>query len=94
NEAPAAKWVVELPLLFEIGAEKDFDYTICVYSSENVQDERLKKIGPSLLQLEGRQSRQLSSQEKMLRADFVLINNTSSECLKKQLDLRFLKSLT
>ena len=72
-------FLVEIPLLFEIGAESFFDYTITVTANEKISQKRFGKED-----YKERMSRQFSSKKKASRADFVLENNGSLEELKKK----------
>ena len=63
----------EVPLLFESGMEKMFDFTVCVWSPE------CRSAG-----LSGRAALQLPVDRKMELADFALINNAGLEQLYRQ----------
>jgi dephospho-CoA kinase len=71
EDAPAA--VVEVPLLFESGMETVFDKTIVIVADEAVRSERAAARGHELV--EARAARQLSQDEKVQRADFVVVND-------------------
>lgn len=64
--------VVVIPLLFETGAEREFDAVICVACSAETQRERLLARGWSPEQIEQRIAAQMPIEEKMLRADYVV----------------------
>ncbi len=64
--------VVVVPLLFEIGAEKEFDAVICVACSAATQRQRLLARGWSPEQIQQRIAAQMPIEEKMLRADYVV----------------------
>ena len=68
---PAA--VIEVPLLFESGMESAFDKTIAVVADEAVRAERAAARGHELV--DARAARQLSQDEKALRADIVVHND-------------------
>lgn len=76
--------VVEIPLLFEKGLEKEFDFTVCVASDPSVQAERLASRGFSPQEASRRIARQLPLAQKIERADFVLTNNGSLDFLRNQ----------
>jgi dephospho-CoA kinase len=80
----AGSWVVEVPLLFEKCLQNWFDFTVCVASDPNVQLARLEQRGvPSSLARQ-RISKQLPLTQKIELADFVLLNNGSSDFLRDQ----------
>lgn len=62
---------IEVPLLFETGFDKYFDYTICVYCPENVRLERAKTRPNFDEEIFNKiQEIQLSPREKQKKADF------------------------
>lgn len=62
---------LDIPLLFETGAEQRCDYTICVTAPDFVQRQRvLKKMSEE--DFEFRLSRQMPDAEKRQRADYVV----------------------
>jgi len=65
--------VVEVPLLFEAGIDPAFDATVAVVADEEVRAGRAGVRGHE--GLEGRGSRQLSQDEKVRRADYVIRND-------------------
>jgi len=74
-------FVVEIPLLFETGAEKYFDYTVVVVADEqrchgrsSFDDEEYDR----------RMARQWKIEEKRKKADYVIENNGSLEELQEQ----------
>jgi dephospho-CoA kinase len=66
--------VVEVPLLFEAGLQKLFDKVIAVRASKRGQIARLKREGMSEAEALLRISSQLSTREKVKKADFVIDN--------------------
>ena len=78
---PAA--VVEVPLLFEAGSEKLYDATIAVIADEEIRERRAAARGHE--GVAARTGRQLSQEEKALRADFTVRNDGSREELKRSL---------
>lgn len=78
------KIAVEVPLLFEKNFECDFDATVCVASSENVQLSRLEARGLPREQARARIAAQLPLSEKIRRADAVIFNDGSREFLAAQ----------
>jgi dephospho-CoA kinase len=75
--------VVEVPLLFETGMEAAFDTTVAVIAEDGVRGERAEARGQVLF--EGRESRQLSQEEKASRTDHVVRNDGSVEDLEREL---------
>ncbi|MEI6861132.1 MAG: dephospho-CoA kinase [Verrucomicrobiota bacterium] len=84
---PAARWVVEAPLLFEKKLEKGFDFTVCVAASSPSQLARLTGRGLSPTLAGQRISRQLPLAKKTELADFVLSNDGTPEALRRQVAL-------
>ncbi len=81
---PAADWVVEVPLLFEKGLEKGFDFTVCVAASSDVQLSRLTERGIPRPLAEQRISKQLPLAQKQDFADVVVFNDGSPAFLQEQ----------
>src|SRR4051794_9904052 len=72
--------VVEVPLLFEAGIESLFDATIAVIADEPLRSDRAAARGHE--NVEGREGRQLSQEDKAARADHVVRNDGSLEDLE------------
>lgn len=81
---PEKKIVVEVPLLFEKNYACDFDATVCVAVSENVQLARLEKRGLPPARARERIAVQLPLAEKIRRADFVIFNDGSPDFSEAQ----------
>lgn len=81
---PGADWVVEVPLLFEKGLEKGFDFTVCVAASSDVQLSRLTERGIPRPLAEQRISKQLPLAQKQDFADVVVFNDGSPAFLQEQ----------
>ncbi len=77
-------FVVEVPLLFEIGWEPFFDNVITVTAEQSICQKRCLAKGLSSEEYFLRKQRHLSSEEKIKRADFVIINNGTLQELKDQ----------
>ncbi len=84
--APDARWVVEVPLLFEKQLENWFDFTLCVASDSSLQIARLEQRGLSRALAEQRIFKQLPLARKIELADFVLLNDGSPDFLQQQAD--------
>ncbi|MGF1451534.1 MAG: dephospho-CoA kinase [Opitutales bacterium] len=81
---PKARWLVEIPLLFENKLETAFDRTVCVEASEALQLQRLAAKGVTAEQAKARMRRQLPLREKVARADRVLSNYGEPAFLQQQ----------
>jgi dephospho-CoA kinase len=80
--------VVEIPLLFETGAEKLVDATIVVSATPELQRQRLtKRENLSLEKLERLLSRQLPDVDKRGRADFVVDTSGDLSASRAQIDV-------
>lgn len=76
----AQLFVAEIPLLFEMGAEKYFDYTLCVTSNYEECVKRFTQNGKyTKNEFDRRMSYQLSPEEKAKKATYVIDNNSSIE---------------
>ncbi len=85
--------ILEIPLLFETGAEKRVDTTLVVSAPEAVQRERvLARPAMTQAKLAGLLTRQLSDAEKRARADYVVDSGTSLQHMHRQID-KILESL-
>ena len=84
--APKERWAVEVPLLFERGLEKGFDFTVCVALPPEQQLARLEERGIPRALAGRRISKQLPLAQKIDRSDFVLWNEGSPEFLEAQVD--------
>jgi len=76
--------VFDIPLLFETGADKEMDKTVCVFTSTKKQMERLKNRNKGYDDYYKQLiSKQMPSNEKCDRADYV-IETTSYTAVEKQ----------
>jgi dephospho-CoA kinase len=83
---PAARWVVEVPLLHEKGLANWFDFTVCVACSPQQQLVRLEQRGLPRALADRRISKQLPLERKIELSDFVLWNEGSPGFLEAQID--------
>lgn len=82
-QPPPRAAVVEIPLLFEAGAEHGFDATIAVVADEAVRFRRAAARGHEALR--ERAARQFSQDEKARRADHVVVNDGTVAELQRAL---------
>ena len=78
--------VVVIPLLFETGAEKLVDRTICVACTAATQMERLRERGWSDAHVGARIGSQWPIEKKMERSDYVVWSEGAEEITRKQID--------
>lgn len=78
--------VVVIPLLFETGAESEFDSTICVACSAASQKNRLLARGWSASQIEQRLKAQWPTEQKIAAANFVVWNEGGTDVLSQQIE--------
>jgi dephospho-CoA kinase len=79
--------VLEIPLLFETGADAKVDATIVDSAPADVQRRRLSlREGFDEKKIEGLLSRQMPDKEKRVRADFVVDTSGSIEASSARLD--------
>ena len=82
--APEAEWVIEVPLLFEAGLEKGFDFVVCVGANPATQLARVTARGMTQAQAEQRIASQLPLATKLNSAHAVLWNEGSLDFLHAQ----------
>lgn len=73
-------FIAEIPLLFEIGAEKFYDVTIAVIADETVAKQRFSNES----EYKRRMSRQWSPEQKATKANYTIKNNGSLNDLEDQ----------
>ncbi|HET7210986.1 MAG TPA: dephospho-CoA kinase [Methyloceanibacter sp.] len=79
--------VLEIPLLFETGADARVDVTVVVSAPQDVQRTRvLARPGMTVDKLEHLLARQLPDGERRARADFVVDSGTSLEHMRIEID--------
>lgn len=79
--------VVVIPLLFETHADKEFEATICVACSLATQSERLLSRGWSREQITQRIQAQMTTDQKIAKADFLIWTESTLDLHSAQLDL-------
>lgn len=85
--------VLEIPLLFETGADARVDVTIVLSAPPEVQRSRvLARPGMTVDRLEHLIARQLSDADRRARADFVVDSSTSLADMHEEID-RLIESL-
>ncbi len=85
QEAPQAIVVHDIPLLFEVGADRRVDATIVAYTSEENQIRRLmERNGLSRDEARARIAAQLPLEDKAEKADYIIDNNGTVEETRKQ----------
>jgi len=77
--------VVVIPLLFEIGAEAEFDRIVCIACSAATQAERLRARGWSDIECRQRIEAQHPIESKLARAHHVVWTEGQVEVMKTQL---------
>jgi dephospho-CoA kinase len=83
SSTPARAAVVEVPLLFESGMAGVFDATIAIIADEQLRTRRAGARGHAALA--ERSARQLTQEEKALRATYVVANDGSLDELQAKL---------
>ena len=79
--------VLEIPLLFETGAEDRVDVTVAVSAPEHVQRRRvLERDGMTTQKFDALRARQMDDAKRRERADYVLDSGSTLENLEAQLD--------
>lgn len=80
--------ILDVPLLYEAKMDRLCGKTICVVCDRNIQLNRLKKRNPELSRedCENRLNSQMSTEDRIRRADIVLQNNATPDKLYADLD--------
>ncbi|HOL04903.1 MAG TPA: dephospho-CoA kinase [Syntrophorhabdaceae bacterium] len=79
--------IVDGPLIFEKGLNKNLDRIIVVSADQGLIRERLKIRGMDEEDIDRRTSCQIPLKEKEKQADYVLYNNGTEKDLKAQIDI-------
>lgn len=84
--------ILEIPLLFETGAESRCDAVLCVSASQRARKERvMKRSGMTRERFASILSRQMPEQEKKRRADYVIPTGNGFPEMRKALKSALLK---
>jgi dephospho-CoA kinase len=78
--------VIDVPLLYETGAEKDFDRVVVTTCSSQTQLARLRERGMSEDAARQRLAAQWPAEQKVSRADFVVNTDGTTEETNQQVD--------
>lgn len=81
-----ASFVVEIPLLFEIGAEPFYDAVIAVIADERIAKKRFQAVGQTEQEYERRMNRQLAPSVKSAKAHYTILNNSSLKDLRREVE--------
>lgn len=78
---------ISIPLLFEVGWQNEFDKILFIKTDDDIRLERLMKRN-SLTREEAlcRLNSQLGQEEKILKSDFVICNNTNISDLQNEIN--------
>ena len=79
-------YVLEIPLLFELGLTHGLKATVCVTSSDEVRLQRLESRGLSRTEAQKRINSQMPISEKVKKSNYVIWNDGSLEFLKAEVD--------
>ena len=79
-----SSFVVEIPLLFEIGAEDFYDVVVAVLTDEAYAKKRFEQAGFQETEYDLRMKRQLEPKEKAAKAHYTIYNNGSIEELRHE----------
>lgn len=76
---------VMIPLLFEVGEDKEFESVVCVACSSGIQKQRLLARSWTEVQIEQRRRAQWPIEQKMAAARYVIWNDAGVDLLERQL---------
>lgn len=79
-----SSFVVEIPLLFEIGAEDFYDVVVAVLTDEAYAKKRFEQAGFQETEYDLRMKRQLEPKQKAAKAHYTIYNNGSIEELRHE----------
>lgn len=84
REGKYTSFVVEIPLLYEIGGESFYDVIVAVLADEPIARARFEQAGFQPMEYDRRMSRQIKPHQKSARAHFTIQNNGSLSGLKEE----------
>lgn len=84
NKGSYTSFVVEIPLLFEIGAEDFYDVIVTVFSDETLARKRFEQSGFQQPEYDLRMKRQLTPQHKANKSHYTIHNNGSLDDLRSE----------
>jgi len=84
NEGSFSSFVVEIPLLFEIGAEDFYNVVVAVLADEVYAKRRFELAGFQETEYDLRMKRQLEPKQKAAKAQYIIHNNGSKEELRHE----------
>jgi len=76
--------IFDIPLLFETEQNKNFQIILCVWTSDEIQLNRLKQRGWATQEIKNRLSTQITKEKKLERSTFGIINNGNINFLSIQ----------
>ena len=78
---------VEVPLLYEVGWEKYFDYTVTVLTDPVIAEQRLSEYRDMpASEARRRRLQQLAQEDKARKSDYTISNNGDIDALARQVD--------
>lgn len=77
NKGSYTSFVVEIPLLFEIGADPFYDVVVTVLSDEAKARDRFERAGFQKTEYDLRMNRQLKPEQKAAKSHYIIYNNGS-----------------
>ena len=84
--------VIDAPLLFESGFDKECDITVCVIADESVRIDRItKRDNISTDQALARINAQISNSDLISRCDYSVENNTTVDDLRNKINIVYNK---
>jgi dephospho-CoA kinase len=84
KEGHYSAFVVEIPLLYEIGADRFYDVVVAVIADEAVAKKRFEQAGFQKTEYDLRMSRQLKPEQKAAKSHYTIHNNGSLEELRHE----------
>jgi dephospho-CoA kinase len=84
NQGSYNSFVVEIPLLFEIGADAFYDTIVAVLTDEQIAKVRFEKAGFQQTEYDLRMKRQLKPEAKAAKSHFIIYNNDSLAHLQEE----------